>query len=158
MKQSRDNDLEENGENESRGEDEEKEEVKGGEKGELERRVEDVENSNISNADNNCDEYEGRKRERIVSDAVNASSGFGGRTVLKDDEGDDKEEAKSILARDTELVSSGPTVEQTESDRGVVEQDSGVVGQTEDMVTPDLPNQDTSGNDPMSQIHYILSK
>merc|ERR1719239_2036702 len=117
MKQSRDNDLQENGENEIRGEDEEK----GGEKGELEGRVEDVENSS-SNDDNSCDEYEGGKSERIVSDVENASSGFGGQTVLKDDEGDDKEEAKSILARDTELVSSGPTVEQTESDRGVVEQ------------------------------------
>ena len=153
MEQSMNNDLEETGENapvglgESKEEEEENEEkknekveegegVKDGEMekvdetGELERRVEDVRNSNTD--DERSDEHEGRRSERHVSDEETASSGFEGRTLLKDkDDGDEKTKAKSTLARDT---------------------DSGVVEQIEDMVTPDLPNQETSGNDLMSQI------
>ena len=67
-----------------------------------------------------------------VFQGTNSSSGFGGRTLLKEDgEGEEEEEAEC-----TSLA--GEAV-------------SGLVEQTE---VADLPDQQTSGNDPIS--HHIL--
>merc|ERR1719500_814629 len=72
----------------------------GGEVGELEERVENVK------AEQSCDGNEGRKSEGIVSDEENISSGFGGRTLLKED-GDKEEEAQcTSMARDTVSLAS----------------------------------------------------
>ena len=162
MEQSKKNDSEENGENvqavglrESNG-DGEKGEVdgemgelgemeEGGEVGELEERVENVK------AEQNCDGNEGRKSEGIVSDEENISSGFGGRTLLKEDgAGDNKEEDAQCtsMARDTVSLASSVSLAR---DTAV----SGLVEQTE---VPDLPDQQTSGNGTMPQIHILFMK
>ena len=159
MEQSKKNDSEENGENvqavglrESNG-DGEKGEVggeigevgemeEGGEVGELEERVENVK------AEQNCDGNEGRKSEGIVSDGENISSGFGGRTLLKEDgAGDNKEEDVQCtsMARDTVSLAS-------------MARDTAVCGLVEQTEVPDLPDQQASGNGTMSQIHILFMK
>ena len=158
MEQSKKNDSEENGENvqavglrESNG-DGEKGEVGGemgelgemeesGEVGEVEERVENVK------AEQNCDGNEGRKSEGIVSDEENISSGFGGRTLLKENgAGDNKEEAQcTSLAGGTVSLAS-------------LARDTAVCGLVEQTEVPDLPDQQASGNGTMSQIHILFMK
>ena len=162
MEQSKKNDSEENGENvqavglrESNG-DGEKGEVDGemgelgemeesGEVGEVEERVENVK------AEQNCDGNEGRKSEGIVSDEENISSGFGGRTLLKEDGAGDKEEEDAqctSLARDTVSLASLASMAR----------DTAVCGLVEQTEVPDLPDQQASGNGTMSQIHILFMK
>ena len=86
-------------------------------------RAKDCNNGHLS--DNSCVAIESRKSEGVISDKENICSGFGGRTLVTEQKDD---HAKS--SEDFELVSNGGLV----------------VDKTEALLNPDLPAQQTSGN------------
>merc|ERR1719500_1948362 len=89
----------------------------GGEVGELEERVENMKD------EQNCDGNEGRKSEGIVSDEENISSGFGGRTLLKEDgAGDEEEDAQCTSLASVVSVASLASLARDTAVCGLVEQ------------------------------------